>query len=322
MGKNNKNCSINVLMSTYNGEKYIREQIDSILAQQGVDIILYIRDDGSIDGTVNIIEEYSCSYENVIFINPCNRKNVGHIKSFLELMKFTVKDETTSWYAFADQDDVWLPEKLASGIGLIDRKLEATGKANSDICIFYYSNKIWTDKDLNVIHNDSKLDYQDDYLDFFAYPPVFGCTVIFNRTLLLKAVQMQFPERNGHDVFMFRLSCLMDSIIVSDTDAHILYRRHGNNASSGAVSVKKFFIKYFLEIKHKKSYHGMQKDIKDIYQEHSNDMGGKQKRLCELIINYDKNFRDKIALLVWKDAYTRGIRFALIWIGRVILNAI
>lgn len=101
--------SVQVVMSTYNGEKYLKEQIDSILSQEGVDVRLYIRDDGSSDRTTDILASYQ-EHKNVK-IEKGN--NLGFAKSFL-----TALDECdeADYYAFSDQDDVWEKDKLSTAI--------------------------------------------------------------------------------------------------------------------------------------------------------------------------------------------------------------
>ena len=94
---------VNVLISTYNGEKYIKDQIDSILGQTYPNIRIYVRDDGSSDNTCNILKEYEKAGKIVLFRGD----NVKWGKSFLTLLK---KAETGSYWAFSDQDDVWLPD--------------------------------------------------------------------------------------------------------------------------------------------------------------------------------------------------------------------
>ena len=97
-----------ILMSTYNGEKYLDEQIGSILAQEGVDVTLYIRDDGSSDRTAEIIKYYCKRYHNVSFTQG---ENLGVGNSFMQLV-YDAKD-VYDYYAFADQDDIWLRDKLS-----------------------------------------------------------------------------------------------------------------------------------------------------------------------------------------------------------------
>lgn len=114
---------IQILMSTYNGERYLKEQLDSILEQdckdKGIECTLLVRDDGSKDGTQKILEEYAKKYSTQI--EWYQGENKGVIQSFFELLQRA--DDTASYYAFADQDDFWMPDKISSGISSI-QKLE------------------------------------------------------------------------------------------------------------------------------------------------------------------------------------------------------
>ena len=108
--------SVQVLMSTYNGEKYIRRQIDSILNQKDVAIHLLIRDDGSTDSTCEIIRSYAEKYSDQVEVTMGS--NIGYKKSFLTLIQLAGDYD---YYAFADQDDYWKPDKEIASI----RKMEA-----------------------------------------------------------------------------------------------------------------------------------------------------------------------------------------------------
>ena len=95
-----------VLMSTYNGEKYLKEQLDSILNQNSIIVDILIRDDGSTDKTLNILDEYNKKYNNIRYYTGENLKSA---KSFLDLL-FTAGEY--DYYSFSDQDDVWDRDKL------------------------------------------------------------------------------------------------------------------------------------------------------------------------------------------------------------------
>ena len=101
-------------MSTYNGEKYVREQLDSILNQTYKNIEIVVRDDGSKDNTVKIIKEYQEKYKNIKLVTG---KNLGFIKSFFELLKITESD----YYSYADQDDIWMENKIELAVELLDQ---------------------------------------------------------------------------------------------------------------------------------------------------------------------------------------------------------
>ena len=98
------NEKVDVLMATYNGEKYLKEQIDSILNQTYQNIHLIISDDCSTDGTRNILKEYEENEKITVFYQENNQ---GYVKNF----EFLLKQVSSELYMFADQDDFWLPEK-------------------------------------------------------------------------------------------------------------------------------------------------------------------------------------------------------------------
>ena len=124
---------VQVLLSTYNGEKYLKEQLDSIIAQKGVDVHILARDDGSKDDTIKILE----GYENIDIIKG---SNIGVCKSFFELIN---KSGEYDYYSFADQDDVWDCDKLVIAIN----KLE---KCNSKPAV-YASNTRLVDANLTFL---------------------------------------------------------------------------------------------------------------------------------------------------------------------------
>ena len=101
------NNSIAILMATYNGETYLKEQIDSLLAQTCQDWHLYVHDDGSKDGTVAIVKGYAEQYPEKVTLLDYPPQG-GPCKNFLSMME---KVEAP-YYMFCDQDDVWMPEKL------------------------------------------------------------------------------------------------------------------------------------------------------------------------------------------------------------------
>ena len=106
---------IAVLMSSYNGEQYIKEQIDSILNQKGkFNIDIYVRDDGSFDNTIHILEDY----QKKGLIKFCGGENIGPAKSFLTLLALA---DGYDFYAFADQDDIWFENKIESAILKIEK---------------------------------------------------------------------------------------------------------------------------------------------------------------------------------------------------------
>ena len=210
-----------VLLSTYNGEKFIKEQIDTILAQINVDLHLVIRDDSSSDSTCDIIEEYITKYpQKIDFIKG---KNLGFALSFSELIKYSYeKYPKCEYFAFADQDDVWLKNKLSIAINLLSR--EAT-----DIPITYCSNKHLVDEKLNFIRyawtqQEVKLTKERCIIQSFAT----GCTMVFNKAAA-KIYISHLPEQiKVHDYLMYQ-QCMFLGKVINDHNSYILYRQHSSN---------------------------------------------------------------------------------------------
>ncbi len=113
MTETNEHKTVSIIMGTYNGEKYIREQLDSILAQTYPIKEIIIQDDGSKDDTVAICEEYATKHPNIHF--SCNERNLGFNLNF----KSAAMKATGDYVAISDQDDVWFPEKIAKQVSAI-----------------------------------------------------------------------------------------------------------------------------------------------------------------------------------------------------------
>ena len=132
---------VTILMSTYNGENFLAEQIESIQQQTYTDWTLLIRDDGSKDKTRDLIKRFASEDDRIVFINPDQTENLGVIKSFFTLLKYQESD----YYLFSDQDDTWLPEKLSL-------QLEKASHYPSDKPLLVYTDLKVVNQDLEVLH--------------------------------------------------------------------------------------------------------------------------------------------------------------------------
>ena len=129
-----------VLMSTYNGEKYLKEQIESILNQENIEVDILIRDDGSTDNTLNILENYTQKYKNIRYYTG---ENLRSAKSFMNLL-FTVKEY--DYYAFSDQDDVWKKNKLYTAVSKLKEGYDLYGGKKSIV-----------DSELNILNIEDEV---------------------------------------------------------------------------------------------------------------------------------------------------------------------
>lgn len=205
-----------VLVSTYNGEKYLNQQLDSILGQQGVEPSVLVRDDGSSDKTIQILEEYAKRYPGFQYYQGTN---AGPCMSFFDLLKHA---EGFDYYAFSDQDDVWDNDKLISAIHYIEKEPKS-------IPVLYCSNLKVVDEDLNFCRTAHSLSYNTKnryagLVDFFAV----GCTEVFNQKAADFTKEHIRKDCLMHDSWLFMI-CNFFGRVIYDADAHINYRQHGHN---------------------------------------------------------------------------------------------
>ncbi|MCR4745167.1 MAG: glycosyltransferase, partial [Lachnospiraceae bacterium] len=170
-----------VLMSTYNGEKYLRSQIESLINQEDVQVDILVRDDGSKDETIKILQEYKQS--EAVKLNYYIGENIGPARSFLELMKRAPEAE---YYAFCDQDDTWLPDKLKIAVDSIKKAFDDGNHICKDeIPVLYYGMPRFADNEGNLLKGPKGI--YEKSLDFpscLIKSNSTGCTMVFNRRLL------------------------------------------------------------------------------------------------------------------------------------------
>lgn len=205
-----------ILMSAYNGEIYLKEQINSILSQEGNFCLdLYVRDDGSSDKTREILEEYKNKGE----LDWYTGDNLKPAKSFMNLLN---KYKNYDYYAFADQDDYWKKDKIQRGI---DKLSGQHGPA------LYCSNAELVDKDLKrlgrMVYKKSP---KTDFETLVCAGGLLGCTMIFNNKLAEKFNNnSKFPQMVLHDFYLAVLCAAIGGNIIYDAYATVEYRQHGNN---------------------------------------------------------------------------------------------
>ena len=224
-----------VLMSAYNGEAYIRQQIDSVLNQDiDAQLQLLVRDDGSTDSTRAILD----AYQNAGKLTWYAGENLGPARSFWQLLQNAPEAD---YYAFCDQDDVWLPEKLS----------RAVAQLQDEKAMLYCSAFIAVDAQLNPIgYHHSPLNRYTDYAHSLIYSTAAGCTFVFTHAAREAAVayDMDVHPPIIHDWLLHKIVTITGGKMIFDPVGSIYYRQHGNNTigaqKSGlqglAVRVKRF----------------------------------------------------------------------------------
>jgi rhamnosyltransferase len=210
--------TVTILLSSFNGEQFICDQIDSILAQEGVNVSIVVRDDGSTDSTLKVLSRYN----GIPNVKVLECSNVGVTKSFNDLCLYALKHTDTDYYAFCDQDDVWDSNKLDVAVS----KLRQFPDTMPNL---YFSNLKIVDENLAYIRNlfqpgEVVIGPHMAMIQIFTY----GCTCVFNRQALIDYCSCD--NQICHDHWVYELCTYMGNVYY-DSDSYINYRQHGNNVS-------------------------------------------------------------------------------------------
>ena len=225
-----KDKKIQILMSTYNGEKYISRQLNSIV-KQDVPVSLLIRDDGSSDATVDIIEKYEKKYD---FISHKACDNTGVIHSFFEL--FRMADKDADYYALADQDDIWFNDKISRAVEVLDRYPD-------DVPVLYCAAQKLIDAEDNVLKVRMRdVSIRPGFGNAVVENIATGCTCVFNKKML-ELVSDYEPEYTiMHDWWLYMAASCFGKVIY-DRKPYMKYRQHEENTVGSAVSSRQLIKK-------------------------------------------------------------------------------
>lgn len=212
-----------VLLSTYNGEQYIEEQIESILNQRNCTVTLIIRDDMSTDKTCGILDEYSKKGKLQWYRDG---ENLGAAKSFMRLL---LNAPEADYYAFADQDDVWKSDKLSHALSVLNGHEEPA---------VYYANAELVDQALHPLGGNVYCGKQKpSMLMALCSCNVLGCTMVMNRKLADIVKRGETPQKLlMHDNYVCAVCAVCAGSILYDNYVSMMYRQHGNNVVGATVN--------------------------------------------------------------------------------------
>lgn len=282
---------IKILLSTYNGERFIEEQMESLLNQDNVLIDILVRDDGSSDNTINILDKYQKDKK----IKYYSGDNLKPARSFVDLVK---KSDDCDWYAFCDQDDVWDHDKLYKAV----EKLSAL---DTDQPIVYYSNLRIVDKNLKF-YRFAKSNYQmpDSKYSCFVENEATGCTMVFNRAAAKYIKNYEISYLSMHDSWMYMVGRIF-GIVIYDDRATINYRQHEKNVIGASLranilyKIKGQLARYFTS-KEESRY----KNVISFYNCYYNCLSDHDKKVLSVFLNYKKNLYSRFRLIVDKNFRT------------------
>lgn len=226
-------------MATYNGGKYLKQQLDSIIAQTNPQWHLYIHDDGSTDDTLLIVNEYQEKHEGRITLMKYPTQG-GAMKNFLSMLQEIEAD----YYMFCDQDDVWYPNKIEC-LQSVMCEVERTSKGKP---VVVHCDLTVVDDELNII-NESMWSMMNMHpqniqkLSQYVMNVATGCAMLFNREARNSALRIPYTHALMHDTWV-TIRAVADGGTVKAVPIQLVYYRQHENNTLGAKDYRIFNTKY------------------------------------------------------------------------------
>ena len=257
-----ENKKIDILMATYNGEKYLVEQLDSIINQTYHNWNLLIRDDNSTDKTLEIIQNYHKKDKRIKILKD-NKGNLGIVRNFEELLK----SSESEFIMFSDQDDIWVENKLDMYLKMIEKIKNKGFMIHSD-AILFDKNKSNILKDTFISKKAINRGLENVFFNYF----VQGATILISKEI--KNFILPFPkEVYLHDRYIHLISELFfERIFVNK--ALIYYRQHGDNQIGAKNTIRELLSKRYFDERDRQL-------IKIIYNKYGSLLTDDKKKLIE-----------------------------------------
>jgi hypothetical protein len=210
-----------ILLSTYNGERFLAEQLASLAAQTHRDWVLFWRDDGSTDRTPELLRDFALGLGHGRSVQVNGGARIGPTPSFLRVLN-AASSEGFDAFAFADQDDVWLPDKLARGT-------RALGMAAPEAPALYCARQVFVDDALVRIGISCRVRRAPGFPAALTQNVATGCTLMLNRAAATLVSRSQPPPGSYHDWWSYLLVAAAGGRVMADEKPSVLYRQHAGN---------------------------------------------------------------------------------------------
>lgn len=297
-----------VLLGTYNGEKYLEEQLQSIYGQSYEGISVLVRDDGSKDGTLDILEKYHVEKD----LNYHKGENVGAFPNFYKLIKMAPKSD---YYAYCDQDDIWKKEKIEIAV----EKL----KGYDELPAMYFCNNTIIDKKKMEITGTKKKNFSNaNNLHLATVRNICqGCTCVFNHKLMELLKVTSDSNTFPHDWWSYVVCLSVGGVVIADSNSYLLYRQHENNVIGDCNTLLFRFKRRVKEIFIKRQYDRSRMCCKvlDIYNDYILE---DNKEVLGMVANYRKSFWLWIKMIFCKGFYTNELEYSISYFIAIVTRII
>ena len=285
---------IYVMLASYNGSNYIEHQVDSILKQQKADVTVRISDDGSQDGTFELLQKRYGSLENVIITQ--RKKGLGCAGNFMSMIYEA--PENYDYYAFSDQDDVWAHDKLIHAVEYV-REAEETGKP-----FVYCSNRDECDSDLNVLYKNLPTDKMQSGKDITDKKYLLTCgnllggnTSLFNRktlALLKEKPVSRFPLGIYRDFWLHMVVAYCGGTVLFDLKYAGVKRRLTCNNTAGVNREKKKIVSHIWNRLWSNQSESRKNIAKEFLSSYNENISEEDRKFLRMFLQ--KSFRDRFCI--------------------------
>lgn len=264
--------SVLVLMATYNGEKYLEQQLESLFNQKEIDVEVLVRDDGSSDKTKSILDKWQKKAKLKWYTGEHLNVKYG----FYDLMEQASRT-SHQYFAFCDQDDVWDDDKLYIAV----KEIKCF---NSNKPILYYCGQRLVDENLNLLDEHRLSKNRTNYARFMLNDAA-GCTEVFNKVLLDKIIQYKPEYLLMHDAWLVKVCLALGGDLIVDTNMHMSYRQHSGNSVGLKHDIKSNILRAKQYIKEQDIYSQMS----ELYKGYKNEVKEDYLEIITCVLDYKKN---------------------------------
>ena len=288
-----------ILLSTYNGEKYIKQQLDSLHSQTYKKFKIIVRDDKSTDNTLEILKSFDIKLVD-------SNQNLGAKKSFASLLEYAVQNSNAKYFIFCDQDDIWEKDKIEKTL----KKMEEMENEFCNMPLLVHTDLKVVDEKLNTL-SPSMWKYQNinpssnSLNKLLIQNTITGCTMIINRKLARKCLNIA-SKAIMHDWWIGLVASTFGKIGYLDYSS-IMYRQHGKNDTG----TQKYSFKYILKKIQEINEINLNKNIfqakafLDIFED---ELDNKTKEMLLDFTNIkEKTYVKRVFILFKYDLFKQGI---------------
>lgn len=278
---------VQVMLSAFNGEQYISEQIQSILNQTHAAVSILIRDDGSTDKTMELLDQWVTTHPDKIKL--IKGTNVGVVSSFFELLR--AADAEADYYCFCDQDDVWLDHKVEHAIARLDSSIY------TEVPAMVFTSTYLTDDELNRKGAWPKPPAQEPSFFNALYENIaIGATITMNRSarnLFINSQSVDSQKVLMHDWWFYLLVSAFGTVIY-DNAPSMLYRQHNNNVVGGSNSIVGKLKSKWASFKRHTGKDLLHKQASEFDRIYGSRLTGEQKEQLDLFLKSRTRFMDRL----------------------------